>query len=148
MSWIWPDYINRDLPLNAPARKAIHRKAWKLWWANGWNLTLHLAYCLVCVLALLGAADFGGRLAGCLGIGGLAHKLTRVGALVGVWVLSAILLRAVLGRCRFAPCVYEATRRHGYEVCARCGYWLKGLANDVARCPECGARRTPMPESD
>ncbi len=30
MSWVWPEYINRDLPLARQQRKAIHRDAWRL----------------------------------------------------------------------------------------------------------------------
>ena len=34
-----------------------------------------------------------------------------------------------------------AMRRHGFDLCPRCGYWLKGLGDDRTRCPECGAQR-------
>lgn len=34
-----------------------------------------------------------------------------------------------------------AMRRHGFDLCLRCGYWLKGLSRDQTRCPECGAPR-------
>jgi len=33
-------------------------------------------------------------------------------------------------------------------VCPRCGYWLRGLPEDEDCCPECGAKRQPMPETD
>jgi hypothetical protein len=36
-------------------------------------------------------------------------------------------------------------REYGYEVCLGCGYWLKDLAADRAKCPECGASRQTMP---
>jgi hypothetical protein len=38
---------------------------------------------------------------------------------------------------------YRALVRVGYDVCLNCGYWLRGLGEDVKHCPECGARRTP-----
>ena len=38
-----------------------------------------------------------------------------------------------------------ALREMGYELCARCGYWLRGLGDDVKNCPECGAQCEPMP---
>ena len=34
-----------------------------------------------------------------------------------------------------------AMRRHGFDLCTRCGYWLKGLGEEQTRCPECGAPR-------
>ena len=34
-------------------------------------------------------------------------------------------------------------RRRGFDLCTRCGYWLKGLGPDQTRCPECGAYKRP-----
>jgi hypothetical protein len=144
MSWVWPDYIHRDLSLARQERKAIHRDAWKLWWRNRWNLALHLTFCLVGFFVLLYAADAGGWTASSMGIRGFPHKVIRAVSLPVVMIAAAIFIRAVLGRYRFAPCVYRATRQHGIDVCAECGYWLKGLNSDVSRCPECGAKREPL----
>ncbi|MGD8454515.1 MAG: hypothetical protein PVJ57_22090 [Phycisphaerae bacterium] len=143
MSWIWPDYIHPGLPLSRGERVAIHRAAWRLWWSDKWNLALHLLVCAGCTVALLNAADLGGRAAGALGIGGILYKVCRAGSLLLVLISAVIIIRAVLGRCRFAPYIYEAIRRQGYDVCTKCGYWLKGLHDDVDRCPECGAERPP-----
>jgi len=147
MSWLWPDYINRDLPLTEKERKVVYRDAWKLWWANKWNMALHLTFCLVCLFAMLNAADFGGWLASSVGIGGFPHKACRAASLLFVLIAAAVVIRAVLGRYRFAPCVYRATRRQGYDVCGKCGYWLKGLSDEIKRCPECGAAREALPTS-
>jgi len=40
-----------------------------------------------------------------------------------------------------------AMRRHGFDLCSRCGYWLKGLDHDQGRCPECGETRRASPEN-
>jgi rubrerythrin len=42
----------------------------------------------------------------------------------------------------------EAMARRGFEICPSCGYWLKGLREDSTRCPECGAQRLTMRESE
>jgi hypothetical protein len=147
MSLLWPDYVNRDLQLNPEQRREIHRRAWKLWGAKRWNVVLHVALCLVCLLALLNAADFGGQVAAWVGLGGFAWKACRAASLLVVIAGSAVFVRAVLARYRFAPCVYRATRQLGYDVCGKCGYWLKGLNADITRCPECGAEREPLPDS-
>jgi len=141
MNWIWPDYIHRDLPLTKQQRKAIHRDAWKLWWASPWNLALHLTTCFVFFLVVLNAADLGGWAASAMGIGGPLHRVCRAASLLLVMLGAAIFVRAVLARFRFAPCVHQATRKNGYDVCARCGYWLRGLSDDTRHCPECGAQR-------
>jgi hypothetical protein len=47
-------------------------------------------------------------------------------------------------RLRATPFIYRALREAGYDVCLRCGYWLRGLGNEALVCPECGAQRTPM----
>ena len=147
MSWIWPEYVSRDLPLTTKQRKAIHRDAWKLWWANKWNVALYLTLPAFYLVAVSVASDVGGRIAAFIGASGLIHRLFRAGAPFALFVACFVLGGAVLQRHRFAPCVYRAIRRHGYEVCTKCGYWLKGLDADIKRCPECGTRRDPMPES-
>ena len=141
MSWIWPDYVQRELPLTPQERKAVHREAWKLWWANKWNLILYLALPAFYLLTVFSASDVGGRLATLIGVGGWIHRLFRAGAPFVLFVACFVVGGAVLQRLRFAPCVYRALRYHGYEVCARCGYWLRGLGNDILRCPECGTLR-------
>jgi hypothetical protein len=141
MSWIWPDYVQRELPLTPQDRKAVHRDAWKLWWANKWNLVLYLALPAVYLLTVFSASEAGGQLATLIGVGGWIHRLFRAGAPFALLVACFVVGGAVLQRLRFAPCVYRALRHHGYDVCAQCGYWLRGLGDDVLRCPECGMPR-------
>ncbi|UCG16526.1 MAG: hypothetical protein JSV19_00510 [Phycisphaerales bacterium] len=145
MSWIWPTYIHRDLPLTGQQRKAIHRDAWKLWWANRRNITLYLTLPALYLLTVFFVSDMAGRLATIISAGGFTHKLFRAAAPFALFVICFVVGGAVLQRSRFAPCVYQATRRHGYDVCAKCGYWLKGLCEDSRRCPECGMQREAMP---
>lgn len=38
----------------------------------------------------------------------------------------------------------EAMRRHGFDLCTECGYWLKGLSDESIVCPECGTERAPI----
>ncbi len=141
MSWIWPEYINRDLPLTRQERKAIHRDAWKLWQANKWNIVTYAALPAFYLLTMSFISDVGGRLATFLGVGGLAHKLFRAAAPFALLVICFVGGGAVLQRFRFAPCVYRAARQRGHDVCPKCGYWLKGLGADTQRCPECGCVR-------
>ncbi|MCP4591994.1 MAG: hypothetical protein GY842_14765 [bacterium] len=148
MSWIWPEYINRDLLLAKRERNAIHRDAWKLWWANKSNIVLYLTLPAFYLLTVFFASDAGGRIATFIGESGLVHGLFRAGAPVVLFILCFVLGGAVLQRTRFAPCVHQATRQHGYDVCVKCGYWLRGLGDEIIRCPECGARREAVPRSE
>ena len=56
----------------------------------------------------------------------------------GTWIsLSAM-------RWRFSRrATYAALQEMGYNVCLRCGYWLRGLGDNEMRCPECGWQREP-----
>jgi hypothetical protein len=141
MSWIWPDYINRDLQLTREERKAIHHDAWKLWGRNRWNVAIYLALPAVFLVGVESAREVGAVIGGAVGAGGWILKLFRAGGLVALVVICFVIGGAVLQRIRFAPCVYRATRQRGHDVCTRCGYWLRGLGDDVGRCPECGAER-------
>lgn len=41
-------------------------------------------------------------------------------------------------RAHVGPLYRRELRQRGYEICLNCGYWLRGLAEDAGRCPECG----------
>ena len=147
MSWFWPEYIHRDLPLTKRERTAIHRAAWRLWWSKRPNIALYLTLPAFYLLTVFFASDVGGRIAALVGASGLIHRLFRAGAPFVLFVVCFIVGGAVLQRFRFAPCVYRTTRQHGYDVCLKCGYWLKGLGDDIKRCPECGTAREALSAS-
>lgn len=147
MSWIWPEYIHRDLLLTRQERKTIHRDAWRLWWASKWNIVLYLTLPAFYLTTVLFASDVGGRVARLIGARGLIHWLFRAGAPVALFVICFVLGGAILQRFRFAPCVYRATCNHGHDVCPKCGYWLRGLPEDIKRCPECGVTREPVSDT-
>lgn len=62
---------------------------------------------------------------------------------VGFW-LSVTFVNHLFSRRH----TYFGLTRIGYDVCIECGYWLRGLGDDVKHCPECGAKREPMPHLD
>ena len=145
MSWLWPEYIPRELVLTKQQRKVIHRQAWKLWSRNKWNFALYLTLLTFYILTVFFASDMGGHIATLIGARGLIYKLFRAAAPFVLLVSCFVIGGAILQRYRFAPCVYQATRQQGYEVCSKCGYWLKGLGDDIKHCPECGIQREAMP---
>ena len=56
--------------------------------------------------------------------------------LPGSWIWCC-LVSGVVGRSEYI----HRLRLEGFDVCLKCGYWLKGLSEDVKQCPECGWRR-------
>ncbi len=56
-------------------------------------------------------------------------------------VTASWILLALVGRFAWKPRVHTALRKLGYDVCRRCGYWLRGLSDAEDRCPECGHAR-------
>ena len=66
---------------------------------------------------------------------------------ITAWAGSVIAARAGLGFAYGRP-VRRLLREEGYEVCIRCGYWLRDLTDKEQRCPVCGAPRQAMGGED
>ena len=82
----------------------------------------------VAIVSLLVPPSFGQRF-----LPGLACFVTAVAFLV-------------VTRPRYFRHVRRILRERGYDVCQPCGYVLQGLGSPVTRCPECGAKRLPLPQ--
>jgi rubrerythrin len=61
--------------------------------------------------------------------------------IVGV---SGMFILLMMWRSAYAPTMYRTIREFGHEVCPKCGYWLRGLGEEIDHCPECGAKREAM----
>lgn len=72
-----------------------------------------------------------------------AMIMAVLGCMLGGFLVY--LLALVLGRNTWVVEARQAVRDIGREVCVHCGYWLRGLGDDVTACPECGTKREPMP---
>ncbi len=134
MSLLVPDYIDRDIPLTGGERKAIRKEAWKLWMKDWRNVLIYLALVAVTIgLPMLQMLPIWWRfVTAFIGWGwGLLLLMTANAAVLYVGF-------TLLQRFRFAPLVRRVLRQYGYRVCIKCGYWLRGLATDAERCPECG----------
>jgi len=148
MSWFWPNFINPDLGLSLHDRKAIHRAAWKLWWKDKRNVLVYSLLPASYLFLVLFADDLVDAVAAALGAGSVTQRLLRAAA-PAFWAVAIFVAGgAVLQRIRFAPCVYRATRDRGHDVCLGCGYWLRGLGSEAARCPECGTPLEPCAGSE
>lgn len=127
-------YSDGDLPLTNKQRREIRRSAWKLWMRRWRNKTLYL----IIVLLYIGVTA------------AIAWHVDTVQQLAlffmietGLWFLVFWIIRQV----SVAPLGRRLIRERGIDVCLRCGYWLRGLGEDVTKCPECGWRREGSDES-
>ncbi len=135
--WLFLDYVDPQLSLSREARREVRRRA-------------------RAVRRSLRASDVLGAL-----IPGLVPAVGMVPwflylpflprspwlillLLVSVQLPVSWVLVTLVGRIAWKPRVNAALRELGYDVCSRCGYWLRGLKDDVGHCPECGSERDLM----
>lgn len=126
--------IDPAIPLTRPERKDVHREAWQLWLRKPFN---KLLYVLVLVALVMLFSFLPRWLDSIFGYHAWYFAVAAAAIYGVVFAVSFPLLR----KYNYAPHVYAELRNRGFDVCARCGYWLKGLANDFPTCPECGAAR-------
>jgi hypothetical protein len=142
--WLILDYVPPELALTHAQRREATRRMYTIRWrfpAFRWVLVL---------LTIIGVAipGIGGRM--------LGEFLFRVGlpefwagALgVGPALLLHVGLMLLIFSLVYVRPMRRALREMGYDVCVRCGYWLRGLDNTVVQCPECGAAREGLPEGE
>ncbi len=153
--WLLFDYVDPQLSLTREERRRVRRRAWKAQRrvvppaipgrssllrrltggrAVGWvDLVSALIPAAVMLLVLLPTF--------------LSARLPRWSIFPTLFVQVTVswILMALLGRLSWKPRVNTALRDLGYNVCRRCGYWLRGLSDTVERCPECGHDREDAP---
>ncbi len=66
---------------------------------------------------------------------------------IGVFLIYGATGVVMVERYFYGPCVRRAMRELAFDVCLKCGYWLRGLDDSVERCPECGTLREPVPKT-
>ena len=130
LRWLIFDYVPPGIKLTPQQRRDFRRKAKDEYLPTTWKtellgflVSLPLIFGWITVLFFIGFA---------IPLNGALFPL----AVAGIWVILTVL------RWRFARrATFAALREIGYDVCLNCGYWLRGLGDEVERCPECGWRR-------
>ncbi|MHC5022559.1 MAG: hypothetical protein ACYTGG_01430 [Planctomycetota bacterium] len=134
MIGLWPHYFDRELSLTREEKRQVNKRAWKIWFQRRSNVAVYVAV-LVPLNVLLNVVPW------------ILRELTGRNEhwhwplALAVYMVLLIVAVAFLQRYRFGPSVRRAVRELGYDICLRCGYWLKGLDESIEMCPECGARR-------
>ena len=145
LRWLIFDYVDPELKLSAPERRAVRREARQHVRPNRRSFLLGiLIIAPLLAFYIWGVIHYGGRYL--TDVWPVANTFIRV-----VLVYAALwIVAAWLGRIMYRPFVLRAVRDRGYDVCLNCGYWLRGLEDDEksSRCPECGKKREPWPGGD
>jgi len=141
LRWLLFDYVDPELPITAQERKLVRKRSMNK--AGGMTPAPGVSRGVMIVAALVPAT--------CMLISmGIFMTYFR-GSYIGIAIALAIqialswLFLAYLGRFTWRPLVCAELRRMGHDVCLHCGYWLRGLNDDVKQCPECGAQREGLP---
>ncbi|MCH7847838.1 MAG: hypothetical protein IIB53_05690 [Planctomycetes bacterium] len=142
LRWLLFDHVPPELRLNAEQRRDLGSRIA----VNGipWSLRKEaLCFGLGILLVMLWFA-ITNRIADLTTswFGSDAGFLHLIWLWMGLWVIIT-----GVNHLFARPRTYKALREMGYDTCLKCGYWLRGLAEDVTNCPECGAKREPMPEA-
>ena len=126
------------LSLREQHRLSITAHKKHLSWYRFWG------YSLVVIAVPLGLAYRFGipAVLGWLGLSGQTLAYNWAFAIVSflAWPYSAWVYRSL-----YIQPIRRAMRDHGYDLCVGCGYELRGLGDEVERCPECGEKREAMP---
>lgn len=135
LNWLLFQYAPPDLKLSRAERREVRRRTWRLYRATPISLIISLA-----AATLLGLA-YGALLLliDRVSLGTVYPIVVVAGPLVVVALTWLVI--AVAGRWIYGKAQRLALRQMGFDVCAQCGYWLRGLGDDVTNCPECGAAR-------
>jgi predicted RNA-binding Zn-ribbon protein involved in translation (DUF1610 family) len=138
MRW-YSSYIDQNIPLDTRQRRKLHKRAWSRWYKSPANCTIYgvgLALSLAIFMFLPDVVE---------SVFGYDTWPVRIGSL-GVYLTLIGILYLIMRHIRFAPCVFRELRDEGFDVCMRCGYWLRDLDESIMRCPECGQVRADRSE--
>jgi len=126
--------IDPGLPIDPQARREMHRAAWRRWNRNPINA-------LIFGIGLVGPIFL---------FPWISNQYAPVQSWTGIpaFLITFLTYTAYIGalslmmkRWRYAPLVYAELRERGYDICPKCGYWLRDLDETIAHCPECGRAR-------
>ncbi len=138
LRWLILDYVPPDIKLTPRQRRDLRRKtkdadAYISWQDKLFGFLVSLPLILGWITFLfLTALAIPRNIALGIPLKGAVFPLV----VAGIWVILTGLRWLSARRATFA-----ALREMGYDVCLKCGYWLRGLGDEVKRCPECGWRR-------
>ena len=127
LRWLIFDHVPPGIKLTPQQRRGFRRKVKdadvSISWKNellAFLISLPLIFGWIFLLFLIGLV--------------IPLNVARFPLMIaGSWVIvTALSWRYARGA------TFAALREMGYDVCLNCGYWLRGLGDEVNQCPECG----------
>ncbi len=141
MSWHRRGIIVDGIKLDRTASKRVLAEAYKIAKSKGRRRLSTLGSALAIVILSGGLMAYPVyKVIVTIGFGGLGLMLGSY-AVSGAGVLVAVVMLRPGLRWFNRKEMRLAMRELGYKLCTNCGYWLKGLGEEIKHCPECGWRR-------
>lgn len=132
LRWLWLDHFPPGLSLTREERAIVRRRANEIRINNPELKGAHTAFeRWFLPIALMG------MFSGMYLFGGADG-----GHWIALLIVAAGLVIGLHGYYRaYVSFVRRALPHIGHEVCLECGYLLRGLGDEITKCPECGAER-------
>jgi ssDNA-binding Zn-finger/Zn-ribbon topoisomerase 1 len=146
LRWLTFDYVDPELPLSIEQRQRVRVRGLFGQYDSKRALLSKPANLIVALVPAFGMI-LGMGVFFLFFRGSSLFSWLGVAVAVGVQVAVTWFLLAILGKYTWRPIVAAELRTFGYDVCPKCGYWLRGLGEDVRQCPECGAAREALDKS-
>jgi hypothetical protein len=141
LRWLWFDYCDPELPLSLGKRLRIAFRPFPIW-SMPTRIWIGRVWFFLGLLPVMLLQPIGFWIVGKQASPKMILSLGLV-FLAGwpvFWVWSCAVYALT---CRREH--RHRIRLEGFDICIECGYWLRGLGDDVKECPECGAKREAMP---
>ena len=135
---LFSSFVDPTIPLDHATTKEIHRAAWKRWQSTPATMALLMAAIVVPLILDDLLFSF---------IENLLNTSRLSSYLISILIFVPYLfgITWLFRHIRYAPCVYAELRARGYDVCPKCGYWLRDLDQSITKCPECAHLRDAIP---
>lgn len=139
--WAYQGFVDAHLELDDETQREVERRmnayAAKL---PAFNWTLLIMSGGVIPLVIFGTDPWAGWLRATFGWSTQLAGVVAALSLSFIWIGGCLAIFMKI----YVPALRRALRDVGYEICVSCGYWMRGIADDSTKCPECGSERQPM----
>lgn len=155
--WLFLDFVPPEIPLSTRERREVRRRAQKLLKEmaarhpfnpfvvlRSWLPLIAVLLAILSPTVLLFAQHW-------VNMAVFNDPTPSMSVMLAEFAFMAVLMWVIssfVGALLWRPHVLEAVREQGFELCPKCGYWLRDLPDETTKCPECGAKRAQSNEPE